>query len=429
MNQLIQSKNTTILPVLIALTLGCFALSPQARAACLDGCNNSLFNVFQGDDALLNNTTGSGNTALGWRSLFSNTAGSFNTGVGSGALALNSAAANSSTAVGAGALLLNTIGFENVAVGTDALVFNESGFDNNAVGAFALFNNVSGNFNNAHGRLTLGANVDGSANNAFGDQALSGNTSGGNNDAFGDHAMAFNTTGSFNTAIGNTALEFCDDGDSNVAIGALAGESVVHGSNIICIGAAVTGGGGPFADTSNTCFIGNIYNRPVSDPVTATAVFVDQFNVLGFNPSTRRVKHDIRPMDSDSETLYALKPVTFKYNNDNKSRTQFGLIAEEVANVNPDLVLRDNDGNAETIRYEQVNAMLLNEFLKEHKKVEEQQGTIAQLKSTVAQQQESFEAKLAKQEQQIDALTAGLQKVSARLELSKLAPRTVLNNQ
>src|SRR5262249_40577952 len=158
------------------------------------------------------------------------------------------------------------------------------------------------------------------------------------------------------------------------------------GSNIICIGADVTGGGGPFADASNTCFIGNIYNRPVSDPVTATAVFVDQFNVLGFNPSTRRVKHDIRPMDNTSETLYALKPETFKYNSDNKNRTQFGLIAEEVANVNPDLVLRDNDGNAETIRYEQVNAMLLNEFLKEHRKVEQL-------------------------EKQVEVLTAGLQKV------------------
>ena len=132
-------------------------------------------------------------------------------------------------------------------------------------------------------------------------------------------------------------------------------------------------------------------------------------------------------MDSASQTLYALKPVTFKYNSDNKSRTQFGLIAEEVANVNPDLVLRDSDGNAETIRYEQINAMLLNEFLKEHKKVEEQQGAIAQLKSTVAQQQEGFEVKFAKQEEQIEKLTADLQKVSAQLEATKPAPQVVNN--
>jgi hypothetical protein len=151
MNPLIQFKNTTILPVLIALMLGCFALSPQARAACLDGCNNSLFNVFEGDDALLNNTNGSGNTALGWRSLFSNTDASFSTAVGGGALVLNNG--DSNIAVGAAALLLNTTGSNNTAVGTDAMVFNDSGFDCTAVGYFALMNQTNGILNTAVGAL------------------------------------------------------------------------------------------------------------------------------------------------------------------------------------------------------------------------------------------------------------------------------------
>ena len=132
-------------------------------------------------------------------------------------------------------------------------------------------------------------------------------------------------------------------------------------------------------------------------------------------------------MDQASESILALKPVTFHYRSDKKSTPQFGLIAEEVAEVNPDLVVRDKNGEIYTVRYDAVNAMLLNEFLKEHKKVAEQQATIAQLKSTVGRQQKGFEAKLAKQEEQIETLTAGLQKVSAQVEASKPAPQVVNN--
>jgi septal ring factor EnvC (AmiA/AmiB activator) len=153
-------------------------------------------------------------------------------------------------------------------------------------------------------------------------------------------------------------------------------------------------------------------------------VFVDADGVLGFNPSTRRVKHDIQPMDKASETLYALKPVTFKYKSDKKGMTQFGLIAEEVAEVNPDLVLHDKDGNAESFRYEQIDAMLLNEFLKEHKKVEAQQATIAELQSTVAQQQKGMEVLTAQLKEQ----AAQIQKVSAQLEVGKPAEKVVLKN-
>ena len=135
---------------------------------------------------------------------------------------------------------------------------------------------------------------------------------------------------------------------------------------MVAIGAS---GAGPYADISNTCFIASIFDQPISDPGTGQDVYVDQFNVLGFLPSSQRIKHDIQPMDKASEALLALKPVTFKYNSDKTGRTQYGVIAEEVAKVAPDLVFRDNNGDVSTVRFEQIGMMLLNEFLKEHKKV------------------------------------------------------------
>ena len=173
-------------------------------------------------------------------------------------------------------------------------------------------------------------------------------STGDENNAFGDDAMFTNTTGANNTAVGDDALDECIDGNSNVAIGDEAGTLVVHGSHVIAIGADVNGGG-PFADFDNTCFIGSIFGQPVSDPGSQAAVFVDQFNVVGIMNSSRRFKHDIQPMDKTSETLYRLKPVTFKYNSDWKATTQYGLIAEDVAEVNPGLVVRGKDGEVQTV--------------------------------------------------------------------------------
>jgi trimeric autotransporter adhesin len=392
-------NNRSKILVAILPVLACVAFLPAAQAQCVDGCNSN-FGTFQGDGALINNVAGAGNTAFGWRALFFTSATSFNTAVGGGALTFNNSDDN--VAVGAAAMLLNTSGADNVAVGTDALLNNSDGSDNNAIGSFALFSNLGGNFNNAHGRLALTANL-GSENNAFGDLALESVT-----------------TGSGNTAIGDDAGDAIVDGSDNVCVGNEAGTTFVSASSNIAIGAP---GAGPFADTSNTCFIGSIFGEPVSDPGSATAVFVDQFNVLGFNSSTQRVKHDVQPMDKASEPLFALKPVTFKYNTDKKERTQFGFIAEEVAQVNPDLVLHDKDGSAVSIRYEQINAMLLNEFLKEHKKVEEQQANIAELKSTVAQQQKGMDVLTAQFREQ----AAQIQKVSAQLEMNKPAAKVVVN--
>ena len=198
-----------------------------------------------------------------------------------------------------------------------------------------------------------------------------------------------------------------NSGSSNVGLGTNAGKNLTTGSGNVCIGDAVLG----VAGESNTTRIRNIYSSVAS----SRAVYVNSDNKLGTLASTRRVKNDIKPMDKASETVLALKPVSFRYKKeiDASGTLQFGLVAEEVADINADLVTRDSEGKPETVRYEAVNAMLLNEFLKEHRKVE--------------QLTKNFESKLAEQQKQIERLTAGLQKVSSQVEASKPAPQVVNN--
>jgi len=379
MKTLVQFK-TTISPVLVCTLLVCIGLLPKALAVVPppDG-GYPNFTTAEGQNALFSLTTGSANTALGWSSLFSNTEGSFN------------------TATGAGALLFNTSD-ENTAFGTAALLFNITGFRNTAVGVNALVNNTGSGVATPNGDP-------GSLNTAVGHGALSGNT-----------------LGSVNTAVGVSALISNTTGNSNIAVGPGAGFNVTTAHDVICIGA-----GG--SNTSNSCFIGQIYSN--IQPIVGTdpdSVTITSAGRLGRgNVSSRRYKHDIKPMEKASEALYALKPASFRYNTeyDATQTRAFGLIAEEVAEVYPDLVGRNPKGEPESVRYEQVNAMLLNEFLKEHRKNEQQGATITKLKATAAEQ----EAAIAQQGKQIEALTAGLQKVSAQLELNTSAPRTVLNNQ
>ena len=382
-------KNRNIIFGAILSGLVCFPLLLKAAPdAALPG-----FNTADGDHALFSVTTGIANSAFGWYALFADTDGSYNTGVG------------------AGALDLNTSGIENTAVGVAALLLN-TGSSNNAFGSTALEFNDDGSFNNAHGRLSLNANVGGFENNAFGDRALINNTA-SQNTAVGDDCLFANTTGSGNTAVGNNAGDTIVDGSDNVCIGNNAGDGIVSANNNIAIGVT---GAGPFLDLDDTCFIGSIFDEPVSDSGSAQDVYVDQFNVLGFLPSSRRVKHDIKPMDKASEALLALKPVTFKYNSDKTGKTQYGLIAEDVAEVTPDLVFRDSNGDVQTVRFEQVGMMLLNEFLKEHKKVEE-------LQATVALQQKGMEVLTAQLKEQ----AAQIQRVSAQLQVSKPVPQVVAN--
>jgi len=325
--------------------------------------------------------------------------------VGAGTLALNTG--NENTATGAGALLSNTTGEFNTAMGGFALVSNQQSNRNNAVGSRALFAHTIGDYNNAVGAFALGSDTEGEGNNAFGDQALNNNSTGNHNTAMGDNALLFNTIGSDNTAIGRNALWSSTGGSDLTALGAFAGEAVTMADHVICIGH-------PGANVSNSCYIGKIYGASI-DPGTAVNVGIDASGKLGTAASSRRFKRDIKAMDKASEAIHSLKPVTFHYRGDSKDTPCFGLIAEEVAAVNPDLVVRNKEGDPYTVRYDQVNAMLLNEFLKEHRKVENQEFRIQEQEATITQQQQIFEARLAEQQKQIETLTAGLQKVSAQL--------------
>jgi hypothetical protein len=309
----------------------------------------------------------------------------------------------------------------SAAENVQALNLGTTGSNNTAHGWFSLFSNTSGSSNSADGFQALYSNTTGNGNTANGDQALFSNTTGSANTAHGFFTLLSNTEGNSNTAIGDVALANNTTGSFNTAIGVGAGAGVETASNVICIGH-------PGANLSNRCFIGNIFGAFVSG--NAVPVLIDTTGQLGTAVSSRRFKKDIKPMDKASEAILALKPVAFHYKNDTTNAPQFGLIAEEVVQVNPDLVIRDKNGEISTVRYEAVNAMLLNEFLKEHKKVEEHQATIADLKSTFAQQRKDFEAIAAQQQKRMDSLTAQVEeqaaqihRVSAQLEVSKPSPQ------
>src|SRR6476620_5263537 len=396
---------TAILPFLIAFMLGCFGLSAKILAVfpAPDGGYPGN-NTAEGTNALFRLTSGIDNTALGFEALFRNTTGDFNTAEGFGAL-FNNTSGTQNTATGVNALISNTTGSFNTANGVNTLFRNTTGFQNAATGVQALFSNTTGFHNTAAGF-----------------QALLSNTTGNHNTADGDNALVHDTIGSLNTAIGAHALDQNTTGSSNVALGFQAGFNITGNGNV-CVGENTVG----VAGESNVTRIGNIGSTAQANGVFVT---VGAGGKLGFQVSSRRYKDDIKPMDKASEALFALKPVSFRYKReiDPARSPDFGLIAEDVATVNPDLVARDEEGKIVTVRYQAVNVMLLNEFLKEHKKVEEQQASIAELKSTVAQQKNDFQAKVAHQQEQIEALTAGLQKVSTQLEESKTAPRVVHNN-
>ncbi len=417
--------------------LACFAILPNALAVVPppDG-GYPGGNTAEGQNALLNLTTGGFNTALGFFSLRSNITGSFNTGVGAGTLFANTGDLN--TATGVGALLSNTIGASNTASGAFALFNNTAGGTNTATGVNALFNNTTGNQNTATGYAALAGNTTGDDNTAYGVSALASNTIGGLNTAVGFFALSENTdgngntavgyeallvsSGSENTAVGDNALGF-NTGNGNTALGFSAGVGLSTGDNNIDIGHNVSGGAGEsntirIGDTDITdTFISGISGTTVAG---GAAVLVDSNGHLGTLTSSKRFKEEIKSMDKASEALLALKPVTFRYTKEiDPHRTpQLGLVAEDVEKVNPDLVVRDKGGKPYSVRCEQVNAMLLNEFLKEHKAFVEEQRKVQEQGAAIA-----------RLEKQIDVLTARLQKVSAQFELNKAAPQTVLNNQ
>src|SRR6266513_3666198 len=370
---------TTVLPCLTAISLSCFGLSPKTQASDL-GSVVAGNNTADGSGVLVNLTTGTNNSGFGFQALHNNSTGSFNTATGSRALLSN-------TAIG-----------------------DLSGEENTANGDSALYHNTTGTNNIANGFQALFYNTDGSLNTAIGSFALSKNT------------------GSSNTAIGHAALFNKNTGDGNIALGDFAGNNLSAGDNNIYIGNR-----GGFGE-SNTIRIGfknefgegqtATYIAGISGfAIAGTAVVVNANGRLGVATSSSHFKDEIKPMDKASDAILALKPVTFRYKKeiDPDAIPQFGLVAEDVEKVNPALVVHDEQGKPFTVRYDAVNAMLLNEFLKEHRKVEA-------LQASFAQQQKDFQATVAQQRRQIEALTAGLQKMSAQVEMSRPAPQTVVNN-
>ena len=401
---------TIVLLFSIVLVFLSLTLSPQARATCQEGCDFGNFNTFLGENALINNTTGGGNVAVGWYALASNTTGRGNAAIGQYALFLNTTG-YLNTASGAGALYTNTTGFFNAATGANALGSNNTGHDNTANGNAALFFNTTGNENMADGAAALASNTIGNDNVACGFDALRSNTAGSSNTAAGFDALYSNSTGSNNIALGQGAGFNLTTGDNNIDIG---NEGVGSESGVIHIGTE---------GIHTATYIAGIREARFARG-TAVAVGITADGQLGVRASSARFNEAIQPMDEASGAILSLKPVTFRYKRelDPEGIPQFGLVAEEVEKVNPNLVARDEQGKPYTVRYEAVNAMLLNEFLKEHRKVEG-------LQAGFAQQQKDFQSIIARQQKQLEALTAGLKKVSAQLEVSKPIPQIVANNQ
>ena len=350
----------------VPFLLTCFALSQTAQAVVPppDG-GYANRNTAEGKDALFSLTTGVDNTALGFQALYNGTTASGN------------------TAVGSQALLSNTASTRNVAVGAAALSRLTSGEMNTAVGNVSLEQGVSVNFNTALGRHALGR-----------------------------------TQGDQNTGLGFFAgWNLSDDGTNNIYIGNAGPVPIGTESNTIRIGTQtatiVTVGNPPFESHPMPAHTATFIAGISGTAINGRPVMINANGRLGTAPSSARFKEEIKPMDKASEAILALKPVMFRYKKevDAERTPQFGLVAEQVEKVNPDLVTRDPDGKAFTVRYEAVNAMLLNEFLKEHRQVQEQQKEIDVLRAELREQR------------------ALIRKVSARVELQTAPAQTVANSK
>jgi len=451
-------KKTKTILTSVLLALACFTVSPTALAVPRPsptptptatpplgedrGNDNS---AAENVDALNINTSGRENTAHGWHALSANTTGTGNTADGSYALSSNTTGWNN-TAVGDYSLWANTSGSSNSAFGGGALNRNTTGFQNVAVGTAALAYNTSGGANIAVGDDALRFNTTGMENTAMGDATLKNNTTGSGNVAVGSATLMYSIGASWrlqgaNTAVGYRSLAYTGEdwlspgGDGNTAVGDRAMESNVYGSFNCAFGLlALTTDNGGTLGSANTAIgtragyglmsgIGNVYigeQEMARDPgenyhtyihnINTTSVsggFADTVTVdlntglLGHLTSSRRHKEDIKAMDDASETLYRLKPVTYRYKKeiDRNQALDYGLIAEEVAEVDPNLAIRNAKGEIETVRYNAINLMLLNEFLKEHRKVETLEDTVATLVTTVKEQ------------------AAQIQKVSAQVQM------------
>jgi trimeric autotransporter adhesin len=469
-------KNQKITLVLIALA--CFAVLSTALARPVPtptpvptatprlgedrGNNNS---AAENVDALNINTTGQYNTAHGWHALSSNTTGTDNTANGSyslssnmtgwnntavGAYSLqNNASGSRNSAFGDSALWSNTTGTYNVAMGTGALADNTTGGGNVAVGDDALSGNTTGGENTAIGDVALESNTTGSGNVAVGSETLAygvgaswqlqgANTAvgyrtleytgapwgtgvgGDGNTAVGDRAMLYNVDGSFNCAFGLLALSADNgetDGMANTAIGNRAGYGLRTGTGNVYIGDQEVARD---PNESYHTYIHNINTTSVSGGFADTVTVDLNTGLLGHLTSSRRHKEDIKAMQDASETLYRLKPVTYRYKKeiDRNQALDYGLIAEEVAQVDPNLAIRNAKGEIETVRYSAINVMLLNEFLKEHKAFVEEQAKVKKLETGLA----GLLATVKEQAAQIEKVSAQVQVRQPQTSLARINP-------
>jgi hypothetical protein len=351
-------------------------------------------NTANGLGALQSNTTGSENTANGFQALASNTAGTGNTASGVYALSGNTTGIDN-TASGLNALAANTAGNFNTAIGWNALQANTIGCCNAAVGHGALAANTTGGYNTASGEYAMGSNTAGVCNTTSGAGALTSNTTGSNNVAAGSGALIYNTTGGGNTAIGSSALAANTTGGNNIAMGSSAAENVSgSNNNNIHIGSQGASGdagviriggntalGDPVAQTS--FFVAGVTNVNLGSDTNAVGVLIDTMTgQLGVASSSRRYKEDIEDMGEASRDLMRLRPVTFRYKKpfaDGSKPVQYGLIAEEVDEVYPDLVAHSADGQIETVKYQVLDSMLLNEVQRQQAEIGAQKEELRRL--------------------------------------------------
>ena len=393
--------------VLACVTAIGLAVHAPTTSACTG--NDTCFG-----EEVLASSTGILNTGIGYWTLRSNNDGSWNTASGAFALGSNTAG-DFNVASGYWALGSNTTGYENTANGQRALGYNTTGYQNTAAGSDALYRNASGKRNTAGGFRSLWSNSTGDGNTATGSTALNSNTSGNSNTAMGGAALFSNITGNYNTALGGGALRSGTTGFRNVALGYQAGYSVTTGSDNIIIGG---GNQGLAADTGVTrigtstyqkkAFVAGI--RGVKTGATgAVAVLVDANGQLGTINSSGRFKEDIQPMGSVSQKLYGLRPVTFRYKeayDDGSKPLQFGLIAEEVAEAFPELVVYGKDGKPETVSYHLLATLLLNELQKDHRVIVSQTDQLSELRRDA----ESNATRMAALERQLAVLAKALER-------------------
>ncbi len=365
-------------------TLSNTALGHQALSNNATGLRDTASGAF----AMQVNSTGNENTASGYFALRYNNYGNWNTATGAFALQ-NNFNAIENTADGSHALQSNTSGMDNTAMGANALQANTTAANNTAIGWSALRYNTTGHENTALGDAALEFNTNGGGNTALGAHALYTNTGTGNT-AQGNDALRVNTTGSSNTAVGLGALRNNTSGNDNVVLGYKAGYNLTNGSNNILIGSVEGATGLANAIQIGTpgvqdyTVIAGIRGETVGGD--GVAVFIDSSGRLGTTVSSRRFKQDIEDIGPASDRILGLRPVKFRYKERvarGDDSVQFGLIAEEVAKVFPELVVYDKQGQTETVKYHLLVPLLLAELERDHQRLVQQDAELAEQRRLV----------------------------------------------